>query len=147
MPTLLTVLLALLAGGALAQQSERFGPYELHYSAVNTTFLSPQVASAYGITRGRDRAILNIAIREHRPGGSEPRTAQLSGRVRDLLQRSEPLEFREIREGPAIYYLAELRFINEEWRIFEVEFRPEGAERAYTFEWRHQFYFGWEALR
>jgi hypothetical protein len=134
-------LLACLAAGARAQQSQRFGPYELHYSAVNTTLLSPQVAAAYGITRGRDRAILNIAIRDHRHGGSVPQAAELAGQVRDLLQKSEPLAFREIREGPAIYYIAQFRFINEEWRTFEVQFRPEGTERTYTFEWRHQLYF------
>ena len=35
-----------------AQQSETFGPFELYYSVVNTTFLEPKVAAAYGITRG-----------------------------------------------------------------------------------------------
>ena len=49
---------------ALGQQSETFGPYELHYSVVNTTFLNPRIAEAYGITRGEKRAFLNLAVRE-----------------------------------------------------------------------------------
>ena len=57
--------LLLLALPATAQQSEMFGPYELHYSLVNTTFLEPRVAATYGITRGEKRAILNLAVREH----------------------------------------------------------------------------------
>ena len=124
---------------AQAQQSERFGPYELFYSVVNTTFLEPEVAAEYGITRGKKRAILNLAVREHVDQGSEPRAVRLQGRTWDLIQ-NQFLEFQEVREGPAIYYIAEFRFINEEWRFFEVDFRPEGGTETYTFKFKHQLY-------
>jgi len=122
-----------------AQQSEMFGPYELHYSVVNTTFLEPAVAATYGIARGSNRAILNLAVREHTGDGSVARPMTLQGRTWDLLQNQD-LIFREIHEGPAVYYIAEFRFIDEEWRFFEVEFRPEGAGETYTFKFRHQLY-------
>ena len=126
---------------ALAQQSEMFGPYELHYSVVNTTFLEPQVAATYGIVRGDQRAILNLAVREHLEDGSQvARTMQLQGVTRDLIQKKQSLQFQEVREGPAIYYLADFKFINEEWLYFAVDFRPEGADRTYTFELKHQLY-------
>lgn len=128
-----------LALPALAQQSERFGPFELHYSVVNTTVLEPKVASTYGITRGKKRAILNLAVREHTGNGTEPRPMELEGRTWDLIQ-NQFLEFREIREGPAIYYIAPFKFINEEWRFFEVHFRPRGAEQTYTLKFKHQLY-------
>ncbi len=137
--TLLSLLLLALAHTAAAQQSEMFGPYELHYSVVNTTFLEPKVAAGYGITRGSKRAILNLAVREHLQEGSEARTMQLQGRTWDLIQ-NQFLEFQEIREGPAIYYIAQFKFINEEWRFFEVDFRPEGADQTYTFKFKHQLY-------
>ena len=54
--------------------------------------------------------------------------------------QSQDLEFQEIREGQAIYYIAEFKFINEEWRFFEVDFRPEGAEESYTYKFKHQLY-------
>ena len=139
---ILTLLLAAIwqALPASAQQSQMFGPYELHYSVVNTTFLEPEVAAAYGITRGDKRAILNLAVREHlEDGGNEARSMQLKGRTWDLIQ-NQFLEFQEIREGPAIYYIAEFKFINEEWRFFEVDFRPQGADRTYTFKFKHQLY-------
>ncbi|MEE4144160.1 MAG: DUF4426 domain-containing protein [Halieaceae bacterium] len=126
-------------GVALAQQSERFGPYELHYSVVNTTFLAPEVAASYGIVRGKKRAILTLAVREHVGDSSETRVTQLKGRTWDLIQ-SQDLEFLEIREGEAVYYIADFKFINEEWRFFEVNFRPEGAGQTYTFEFKHQLY-------
>ena len=134
------VLLAGQAGSAQAQQSERFGPFELHYSVVNTTFLEPSVAATYGITRGEKLAILNLAVREHLPdGGNEARSMLIKGRTWDLIQ-NQFLEFQEVREGPAIYYIAAFKFINEEWRFFEVDFRPEGAEQTYTFKFKHQLY-------
>lgn len=126
---------------AQAQQSEMFGPYEVHYSVVNTTFLAPEVAATYGIVRGDDRAILNLAVREHLEDGSTAaRSLELKGRTWDLLQKTQELDFQEVREGPAIYSIAEFRFLNEEWRHFEVHFRPDGADRTYTFKLKHQMY-------
>ncbi len=135
----LLVLIALCATGAYAQQSEMFGPFELHYSVVNTTFLEPEVAANYGITRGKKRAILNLAVREHVAGGTEARTMLIKGRTWDLIQ-NQFMEFQGVREGQAIYYIAEFKFINEEWRFFEVHFRPEGADQTYTLKFKHQLY-------
>lgn len=142
---ILFALIVLLGGSpALAQYSERFGPYEAHHSVVNTTFLSPEVAAQYQITRGKQRAILNLAFREHvggddSPGGTESRKTLLKGRTWDLIHEQE-LEFQEIREGDALYYIAEFKFINREWRFFEIFFRPEGAQETYTLKFKHQLY-------
>ncbi len=134
-------LLLSLVNPALAQQSEMFGPYELHYSVVNTTFLEPQVAATYGIVRGDQRAILNLAVREHLDDGSQvARTMELRGVIRDLIQKEQSLQFQQVREGPAIYYLADFKFLNEEWLSFAVDFRPEGADRTYSFELKQQLY-------
>lgn len=141
MARLLLLLVFCLALPATAQQSEMFDQYELHYSVVNTTFLEPKVAAAYGITRGDDRAILNLAVREHlADGGTVARAMDLKGRTWDLLQHTRELEFQEVREGAAIYSIAEFKFFNEEWRHFEVYFRPEGADRTYKFKFKHQVY-------
>ena len=138
---LLVLSLCLLAQPAQAQLSEMFDRYELHYSVVNTTFLSPEVASSYNLVRGKDRAILNLAVREHLEDGSTvARSLQLKGRTWDLLQKTQTLEFQEVREGPAIYSIAEFKFLSEEWRHFEVFFRPDGADRTYTFTLKHQMY-------
>ena len=125
---------------AQAQQSEMFGPFELHYAVVNSTFLEPKVAATYGITRGERRAILNLAVREHVGDTTEARSMLLQGRTRDLVQRGAALEFQEIREGPAIYYIAEFEFLDEEWLFFEIDFRPDGADQTYSFKFKHQLY-------
>jgi len=140
--TLIFVLMAI-TPLAQAQQSEMFGPFELHYSVVNTTFLDPKVAETYGLVRGEKRAILNLAVREHiEKGGekvTEARAMELKGKTWDLIQ-SQALEFQKVQEGSAIYYIAEFKFIDEEWRFFEVYIRPEGADKTYTFKLKHQLY-------
>ena len=91
-----------LGGTAQAQQSEIFGPYEFHYSVVNSTFLAPEVAATYGIVRGKKHAILTLAVREESAPAGETLSMQLQGRTWDLIQ-NQTLEFLEIREGKAVY--------------------------------------------
>ncbi|MFT4613488.1 MAG: hypothetical protein ACI9NT_000628 [Bacteroidia bacterium] len=136
---LATVTLLLITSSVCAQQSERFGPYELHYSVVNTTFLEPKVAATYGITRGKKRGILNLSLREHIGDETVAKTMLLKGKTWDLIHHV-PLEFMEVREGDAVYSIAEFSFINEEWRFFEIDFRPDGATQSYTFKFKHQLY-------
>lgn len=144
MTRVLLLCLALLSSNMLAlsvsaQQSEMFGPYELHYSVVNSTFLEPNIAANYGITRGKNHAFINLAVREHTQSGTTSRAVLVKGKTWDLMQ-NQTLEFQEVREGEAVYYIAEFKFINEEWRFFEVYFRPEGADKTYTFKFKHQLY-------
>ena len=107
---------------------------------VNTTFLTPAIATVYNITRGKKRAMVNIAIRENHPElGDRAKAAIVTGRSWDLMQ-NQPLSFREIREQNAIYYIAEVRFINEEFRWFEISVSPDPNKPPYIFKFKQQFY-------
>jgi len=133
------VVTVLLAANAAAEQSKKFGNFELHYSVVNTTFIEPEIAANYGIVRGEKRAIINLAVLDTNTQDNAAVTMLLKGRTWDLIQ-NQFLEFKEVREGKAIYYIADFKFINEEWRFFEFDFRPEGADQTYTFKFKHQLY-------
>lgn len=139
-PLLCCVLIFSLAP-TMAQQSERFGPYELHYSVVNTTFIEPQVAAQYGLARGKRRAIVNFSLREHlEDGTSVARPMQLDGRSWDLTEQQVNFDFVEVREGPAIYYIGEFKFINREWRYFSLDFTPAGSEEKFNYAFKQQMY-------
>ena len=59
----LTLLAALVfSGSTLAQQSQDFGDYVVHYNALNTNLIPPQVAQGYGIKRSSSRALLNVTV-------------------------------------------------------------------------------------
>ena len=60
--SILVVLFSLFAPWAAAEQSQTFGDYEIHYNALTTDQLSPEVAKAYGIVRSGSRAMLNVSV-------------------------------------------------------------------------------------
>ena len=130
----------LLLSPTSAAESEIFGDFEVHYSVVNSTFIDPDIASHYQIVRGKNRAFVNLAVRKRLPDGSDTAaSAELEGRTWDLFQ-NQFLKFREIREGPAIYYIADFEFSDGELRFFTITLLPEGAERSRQLKFQHKVY-------
>ena len=130
-------LLFSLAGHA---QTKSFGDYDIHYSVLNSTFISPQVAQSYGITRGKDRALINIAIRKNLAGGtSKAQRALVTGSSSDLIH-STVLDFKEISEQDAVYYIAELKFFDKEMRTYTIKFQPDPNVAAYTLKFSKTLY-------
>ena len=116
----------------LAEQSQRLGPYEVHYVVVPSTFFDENIAERYGIVRGRDRALINLSILDQQ---QQPTGVTLTGEVTNLLEQRAGLDFREIREGDAIYYLAEVRHTDRETLHFHVEITtPDSVTRALKFQ-------------
>ena len=132
--------LLVLAAGAIAQDRsvEQFGDHKVYYSAFNSSFITPEVADVYSITRGKDKGLVNIAVVPgEQPGGT---TALVTGVVNDLLQRQQVLEFREVREGDAVYYLAPFEFEHEDPLTFKVTVRPADSSREHSFTFQRTFY-------
>lgn len=129
----------LLAPSSLAQQSERFDQFELHHSVVYTTFLSPEIAAQYGISRGDDKAILTLSVRDAEAGDTAGRPMAIEGRTWDLIHGGD-LVLKEIREGRATYYIAAFEFLDREWRFFEFDFTPEGSEKTYHYKFKVQLW-------
>ena len=60
--SLLLAFTFLLPHSAAAENSMDFGEYVVHYNALATDFLPPQVARKYRITRSRNRGMVNITV-------------------------------------------------------------------------------------
>ena len=131
--------LLLLASTSYAQQSTRFDQFELHHSIVYTAFLSPEVAAEYGISRGKDKAMLTLSVRDAEAGDDRGRPMAIEGRTWDLISGVD-MDVREIREGDATYYIIPFEFLDREYRFFEFTFRPEGSERSYTHKFKRQLW-------
>lgn len=121
----LAAALALLAGvwlqPAVASQFERFGDLDVHYVVFNTTDISPEMAARYDVTRAPDRGLINISGR--RQAGDGTTTAvrlEIEGEVTNLLGQSRPLDFREVEDPQAIYYLDTIRFSDRETLRFRI---------------------------
>ena len=118
--------LALLAASPVhAEQKAVFGDREAHYVVFPSIFLSAEIAQRYGLPRAKDISILNLSVLDAAGQGTP---AQLAGRTTNLLGQISPLTFREIREGQAIYYLAEIRHANREVLRFALEIKPPEGE-------------------
>ena len=121
-----------------AEQKKVFGEYEVHYIVVPTTFLNAKIATQYNLPRGKDRALINVSVL-HR---DQPVTAEVAGDTRNLLEQLQQLEFTEVREQTAVYYLAIMRHADEEHHRLRLNVTlPNGETKSISFQqkmyWQH----------
>ena len=133
--SLLLLLLFLVGHPAQAQApaqqqfEKRSGDYTVYYSLFPSSFLQADIAGTYGITRAKDRAILNVSVRQHAGNTSEAQSALVRGTSSDLIH-SLPLDFQEIREQGAVYYIAEVRVSNPATLYFDLQVQPDPTSAA-----------------
>lgn len=128
----------LLVSAAAAERMQEIGDHRAHYSLVPTLFLKADIAAGYGIRRARDRALLSISVLD---ADRTPVRAAVTGTMRNLLEQTQPLEIREVVEGSAVYYLAEVRHSDREVLRFAIDIvTPDG--RSHRLSFQQQMY--WE---
>lgn len=126
----------------LAENSRDFGDYVIHYNALATDMLPPEIARDYRITRSQHRGMLNITILKKVLGSpGQPVHAHVDATAKNLAGQYRKIHMREIREGNAIYYIGEFGVSNEETLNFNVRARPHGEGRDYLeVEFSQDFY-------
>lgn len=108
----LLAILCLLSVTAVANAEivQKFGPLEIHYNALTTDELLPEVARTYKIERSKTRGLVTMSVlKKNKVGVASPVPAKISMYVTNLSQQLANVEMREIKEGTAIYYLGEFR--------------------------------------
>lgn len=120
-----------------AEQFKEFANLEVHYIALPSTFIQPDIAKQYSIKRSNNNGLLNISILDKNQN-KQALTAQLSGTGKNLIGQTYQLQFTKIKEGNAIYYLAEYPFTNEEIVNFEIYIKTDTASNMLKFQ--HKFY-------
>lgn len=132
--------LAIASSTAQALQAVEFGDYIIHYSAFTADMLHPPIAKSHGIQRSQNRGVLTIAIQRKPAKAPADVVAQVNAQALTLNQQLRSLDMREVREGDAIYYLADFPVRNEEVLDFEVNVQPQKVAKPYTFRFRQQFF-------
>lgn len=94
-------------------ETQLVGPYQVHFSAFESTFLSPDIAKQYRLSRSASRAVINVTVLDTR-NNNAPTPVNLTGEAKNLLGHSVVLEFKEVKEQSAVYYLEQLDYSNEE---------------------------------
>ncbi len=136
-------LLALLSNLALADAKafETFGDHKVVYTVFNSNFIQPDIAKTYGLTRAKNQVLINVAlIKSTADGDTEGLPAKVSGTVANLMQQQKTLEFFEVQEHNAVYYLAPLRITNEEVLNFDIEVKTSANAKPFQLEFTKTLY-------
>ena len=117
----LLLLLAIVSAPlAKAENMKTLGTMDVHYMAIGATFLTPQVAKAYSIERSKYNALINISVMDNTQPNKPAKSVAISGTAQNLTGQYKRLSFEEVREGSAIYYLAQLNYRDKEKVKFEL---------------------------
>jgi hypothetical protein len=123
------------------ETSRDFGDYILHFNAISTEELTPQIAQQYGIVRSANRGMLNVTILRKNEGGmSEAVPGSVAANAINLTAQLKNLNFREITEGDAIYYIAEFPISDEETLIFSIDATPINEPSRFSVRYKRQFF-------
>jgi len=136
---LLTIAISLFAiTNANAENMKPLGSMNVHYMAIGSTFFTPEIAKAYGITRSRYNGLINISVLDNTQEGNPAKTVSINGQAKNNLGQFKDLEFQEVKEGDAIYYLAQVNYRDEEIMHFTLEIN-DGKEQQ-TLKFSQKFY-------
>ena len=121
-----------------------FGNYEVHYNAVRTDALTPEVARSYGIQRSTNRVMLNVTVlrKDADRGPRKPVDATVQVNAYNLNGQLKPLDVRRISEGEAIYYLGEVSITGTEILVFDISVTPNGEKNPFKIKLKREFFSG-----
>ena len=121
--------------------SKDFGEHVVHFSAMSTDLLEPEIARTYNIVRSKNRAMLNISIIRKVNGTiGESVSGDVKAAVNNLTGQVKNMTLRKIQEGDAIYYIGDVQVANAETLIFNLDIKPEDTTESYQFRFTRQFF-------
>ncbi|MBU2923179.1 DUF4426 domain-containing protein [Colwellia sp. 4_MG-2023] len=123
----------LVISSANAENMKPLGSMNVHYMAIGSTFFTPEIAKAYGITRSRYNGLVNISVLDNTKAGHPAKTVSIIGQAKNNLGQFKNLAFEEVKEGDAIYYLAQVSYNDEETLHFTLEINDGKEQQTLTF--------------
>ena len=121
-----------------AENMKKLGNMNVHYMAMGATFLTPEIAKAYGIERSKYNALINISVLDNSKPSTPAKSVAISGTAENITGQFKRLEFEEVKEGSAIYYLAQLNYRDKETVKFDITI-SDGSE-SHQLKFSKMFY-------
>ena len=137
---LLALGLLLLSAGASAQQLVREGNVVVHYAAMSTQDLSPEMARQYGIRQGSKRGMLLLNLQREAAGKSVPLRGSATGTARNLMGDVQTLTLRPAGGDSTQDLIAEFDISHLEFLTFDIDVKPEGSARPLKIKFQQQFF-------
>jgi hypothetical protein len=136
--TLLTavlLVLPILSQGFEEKLYKQHGNYKIFYTAFNSSFIEPNIAVANNIVRGKGKGLVNISVMEELAIGVP---SIVTGRVFNMLQQGQSLEFVAVKEQQSLYYLAPFEFEDADYLTFKITVKPIDGSRSYDYDFKFQ---------
>lgn len=131
------LLSALLSFNSHAEQKITKGNWDIHYIAFPSSFIQPEIAKQYQLQRSKYLAVINISVLDNKDN-DKAQNAYVSGMAKNLLGQRTKLEFVKVTEGEATYYLAQLKYDNEEIYNFEIDVQQ--GNKTESIKFSQKFY-------
>ena len=120
-----------------------FGDFEVHYNALRTDELAPEVARAYGIERSANRVMLNVSLlRRNADGSTTPVDGRVSATAYNLNGQLKDLQMRRITEGSSVYFIGEVGISGSEILVFDISAAPLDQSATHTVQFKREFFAG-----
>ena len=119
-----------------AEQTHHWLGYDIHYTTYPSTLIPADVAKAHGIIRSDNRLVTNITVIKQ----GKPIQLKIDGLAKNLLNQQFELEFSEITEHSAIYYLANQIISEQDAVSFEISIKPVGETETYLLKFARRYY-------
>ena len=120
---------------------ETFGDYEVHYNAVRTDLLTPEVARVYAIERSSNRVLLNVSLlSKSEDGRTTPVDGKVSATAHNLNGQMKDLDLRRITEGDSVYFIGDVGITGNEILVFNITATPAGASDILTVQFKREFF-------
>ncbi|QSX75023.1 DUF4426 domain-containing protein [Lysobacter arenosi] len=130
------------APAAPASQGEavsRVGDVSVRANAMQTSALSPTVASQYGISRADNTVMLLVAVRQGPEAQEVALPARITATATDLRGRRQTIEMRELRSGDLLDYIGTAEATPPDTLRFDVTVVRENGATS-TMQFTRDFY-------
>ncbi|EWH12219.1 hypothetical protein DS2_00820 [Catenovulum agarivorans DS-2] len=125
-------------GGANPNMTE-IGSWQIHHIAFPSTFIQAETAKAIGLDRRGNYGLLNISILDL-ANNKAPLKLKVTGYAQNLVGHRKDLEFKEVDEGNAVYYLAQVRHANEETFRFYITIKDPKTGHSEQFRFQQKMW-------
>lgn len=136
----LSLVLAPVVNADNIETSRETDSHIFYFNVLNSAFLTPDIAQQYGIKRSNYHAVLNLSVHEKTADGSKAVPVILQGTVANIVQQQRALEFQEVREGQALYYLSDFRISNDDLLTFNLLIKTHADAPGYELNFKRRVY-------
>ena len=125
-----------------ADQAIQWQGDDIHYPTLSSRLIPADVAKLHGIIRADNRMVTNLSIRKTSKTGEkgDPVTASIHGTATNLLNQQSVLDFTEVLEPNAIYYLANQLVDERDTLRYSISIQPQSSEATYLLEFVRDYY-------